>query len=190
MSVLGDILVALVQNQHLQATIAARFDFTSGTKRVWQGNGPLTDGLGDTWQAVGNIGRISGLQLGFGDVNEPLTFELSGLDASFMSIAVNQNAELRGRDCAVYLIMFNQDWSLAANPVVLRTALMDRMVRRFDAQSRLVSITLTAESFMATRFRSPNSYLTHADQIARNPGDRGAERISGYTGPARQIYWF
>jgi hypothetical protein len=189
-SILGTLLADIVQGESLQATLGVRFDFSTGTRRVWKGNGPLTDGLGHTWEGVGNIGAISGLQLGLGDVTEPLTFELSGLDASFASVAVDQST-LRGRDCAVYLIVFNPDWTLAENPVSLRTAVMDRMVRKIDSQNRLVSITLTAESFMVTRFRSPNAYLTHADQIARYPGDRGLERISGYTAPAaRMLYWY
>ncbi len=189
MSILGSALDLMVRGQHVQATLGARFDFGSGVRRVWQGNGPLVDGLGNTWDAVGNIGKITGLSLGYGDVSEPLTFEISGLDASFMTIAVNQRTELKGRDCCVYLFVFNKDWSLAANPISLRTAVMDHMIRRFDSQNRLATITLTAESFMVTRFRAPNAYLTHADQIARYPGDRGLERISGYTGPARVLYW-
>lgn len=189
MSVIGSVLGLLAQNQSVQASLGVRFDFASGMRRVWRGNGPVTDGAGNTWDAIGDIGQISGLSLGVGDVSEPLTFELSGLDQSFMTIAVDQQTEIRGRDCAVYLLAFNADWSLAAEPVSLRTAIMDRMVRKFDAQNRLVSITLTAESFMVTRFRSPNGYLTHADQAARYPGDRGLERISGYSGPARVLYW-
>lgn len=189
MSILGSALVALAQKRNVQATIGARFDFATGTRRVWQGNGPLLDGLGHTWDAIGNVGKISGLSLGYGDVSQPLTFEISGLDPSFMSIAVNQKTELKGRECCVYLFMFNSDWSLAANPIALRTAIMDRMVRKFDAQNRLVAITLTAESFLVTRFRAPNAYLTHADQIKRHPGDYGLERISGYTGPGRVLYW-
>lgn len=189
MSVLGSVLNLLVQDQSIQAALGVRFDFGSGVRRVWRGDGPIVDGLGNTWEAIGNIGQVSGLSLGVGDVSEPLTFELSGLDQSFMTIAVNQDAELRGRDCAVYLLAFKSDWSLAADPVSLRTAVMDRMVRKYDSQNRLVSITLTAESFMVTRFRAPNGYLTHGDQIARYPGDRGLERISGYTGPARVLYW-
>lgn len=190
MSILGSTLDALVKNQNVRATLGAAFDFASGPKLVYRGAlGPLTDGLGNTWDAVGNVGAISGLSLGYGDVSEPLTFELSGLDASFMSIAVNQRVELKGRECTVYLMVFDQNWQLADAPVALRTALMDHMIRKFDAQNRLVSITLTAESFQVTRFRAPNGYLTHADQIARYPGDRGLERISGYTGPGRVLYW-
>lgn len=189
MSALGDVLSLLVADQSVQASVGVRFDFASGTRRVWRGDGPIVDGLGHEWNAIGNIGQISGLSLGVGDVSEPLTFELSGLDPSFMTIAVDQDAEVRGRDCAVYLFAFNSDWSLAANPVSLRTAIMDRMVRKFDAENKVVSITLTAESFMVTRFRSPNGYLTHGDQNVRFPGDRGLERISGYSGPARVLYW-
>ncbi len=190
MSILGDTLALLMQAQHVQATLGVRFDFASGTRRVYRGAlGPITDALGHTWEAIGNIGEITGLSLGMGDVSEPLTFELSGLDQSFMATAVDQKTELKGRDCAVYLLMFETDWSLAGNPVSLRTAVMDRMVRKFDAGNRLVSITLTAESFLVTRFRAPHAFLTHADQDARYPGDRGLERISGYTGPGRVLYW-
>lgn len=189
MSILGATLAALVQGQNVQAALGARFDFASGATRVWQGGGPLVDGTGNTWSGIGNVGSISGLSLGFGDVTEPLVFELSGLDPVFMSHASNQQTELKGRDCAVYLMVFNTDWSLASNPISLRTAIMDKMVTKFDSVQRKVSITLTAESFMVTRFRSPNSYLTHADQIARYPGDRGLERISGYAGPGRVLAW-
>lgn len=189
MSLLGATLASLVQGQSVQAALGVRFDFASGTMRVWQGAGPLVDGAGNSWSGVGNVGSISGLSLGIGDVAEPLTIELSGLDPVFMARAANQQSELKGRDCAVYLIVFKEDWSLASNPISLRTAQMEKMVTRFDSAQKKVSLTLTAESFMVTRFRSPNSYLTHADQIARYPGDRGLERISGYTGPGRVWVW-
>lgn len=192
MSILGAALHQWVSGQSVYAAIGARFDFASGTRRVYRGAlGPITDSNGHTWDAIGDVGKIGGLQLGYGDVGEPLTFELSGLPGNFMTVAVNQRTELKGRACAVYLFVFDKNWQIVGTgaPISLRTAVMDRMVRRFDAQSRLASITLTAESFLVTRFRTPNAYLTHSDQIARYPTDYGCERMSGYTGPARMLYW-
>jgi hypothetical protein len=191
-SILGETLSLLVdQNQNLQASLGVQFEFASGTRRIWRGSGRIKDQDDNVWEPIGQIGTISGLQLGIGEVTEPLTMELSGLDPTFMSISINQATELKGRDCTVYLMVFNEDWSLAARPVALRTAVMDRIVRKFSMSNKLVGITLYAENFLVTRFRSPNGYLTHADQQARFPteGDRGLERISGYTGPARVLYW-
>lgn len=191
MSILGDALHALATRSDVKATIGARFDLASGTRYLYRGDGgTFTDSASHVWEAVGSVGSISGMFAGVGDKTEPMVFSLSALPSSeFASIYVDQKTEIHGRECAAYLIMFNDDWSLASDPIILRTTIMERLVKRVDANGRVTSFNLETESFQSSRFRSPNVFLTHRDQTARHPGDDILERISGYASNMRVLYW-
>ena len=186
---LSALLQTCVTNQNVQGAFGMRFDFTSGTQYVYQGTWPVTDGDGNIWQAVGNIGEITGINLGVGDNAQPLQITLSGLDPSFAALAANQGTELKGRPCALYFLGFNVDWTLADEPAVVQSMLMDHMVTRFDSPARRVTIVLTMESFLVSRWRAPNGYLNQADQTVRVPGDNGLARLAGYAGPGRVVAW-
>lgn len=190
-SILGDALHALATRSDVKATVGARFDLASGTRYLYHGEGgTFTDSGGHIWEAAGVLGSISGMFAGYGDKNEPMVFSLSGLPSSeYASIYVDQKAEIHGRESAAYLIMFDDDWSLASDPIILRTTVMERLVRHVDAKERVARFTLESESFQVSRCRAPNVFLSHRDQTARFPGDDILERISGYASNMRVLYW-
>ncbi len=189
MSNLSTLLQACVTRQNVLGALGLCFNFASGAQYVWQGNGPITDQHGNTWQAVGNVGDIKGINLGVGDTAQALEITLSGLDPSFAAIAANQGTELKGRTLALYFLGFNPDWTLVDAPAVMQTMIMDHMTTRFDSPARSVTITLRAESFLVSRWRAPNGYLNFADQVARYPGDNGLARLAGYGAPSRVVAW-
>lgn len=161
--------------------LAATFHFASQTMHVWTGVGPVV-APDRTFQGVGNVGSIKGLELGYGRPTDSLQIELSGLDSTFFALAAGQETEVRGQRMEIWLLGFGtgnagEEWVLAAaSQEGIRE--MEKMTRSIDYEAGVSKIVLAAEPVAAMRWRAPFGLLTHEDQIARHSGDRGLERVS------------
>lgn len=182
---LPETIAAIIGGATIRAAILAQFDFASGTERVWSGEGELTAG-GYVWKGMGRYGSVDGLSTRTDMSAESLSFVLSGVDPTLVSLAQNSAHEAKGRTCAVYVQFFDVDWSRLDSPYALRSGIMDQMKYRATGPNKR-SISLTAEGLFAFRGAAPFAYYTDRDQEARWSGDTFFKLIP--TLLVKQITW-
>jgi len=179
--VFSAVVQAALKGDVVNACYGVQFSFASGPVSVWQGIGPLDASAfsGPTFQGLGNFGRIGAVQLGTVAQTDGISFELSGLDATFFSLAQSQQAQVRGRLARLYLLFFSASWSLLACGV-RRTFLMDKMQTKINAAADppTMIVSLSCEPILASKNKAPWTFLTDADQRGRYGGDRGLERAA------------
>lgn len=162
-----------------------RFDFTSQTMRLWNGNGVLTATDNSKWQGLGNLGAVSGIEQAVNGEAPQGTFTLSGIDNDIVRLARDEFvAEVRGRKVFVLIQFFGVDdpedpdnqrpldspYALWSGRCLIPTFTFDQGGER--------SITIAAESLFSLRSRPNYAMYTDADQRRRFPGDRGFEFVA------------
>lgn len=166
----------LLDERTLAASFLVFMDFVDTPRRFWLGFGDLVTG-GHTWQGMGGLITIDGLEEDRGTAANAMTFTLSGVDPVHVTLAQQASTRVKGRRVYVYLQFFDVDTQQpVGDPEVVKVATMDQM--RYAAEglgSR--TITVTAEGLMAGRNQSPAALYTDRDQNLRFPGDRGLEQV-------------
>lgn len=76
------------------------FEFVSGTKRVWNGIGKLEAG-GFTYEGLGALGSIEGLQEVRTAESHVVTFTVSGIDSQFLAGALAETDDVQGQVVSV-----------------------------------------------------------------------------------------
>ena len=156
-----------------------QFDFASGTRRLWNGQGALVAG-GQTWEGFAGLGAIDGLEEVRGPVSQKVTFTLSAVDEAMLATALAETSEVQGRLVTVFLQLFDADWQTSGSPFALWTGVMQppRVTRTAagDEGGAMRTIALPAENVFFGRSRVPAGRLTDVDQKTRFPGDRFCEQ--------------
>lgn len=161
-----------------------RFDFTSETMRLWNGNGQLETVDGAVWEGIGQLGGVSGIEQAVNGEAPQATFTLSGIDADIMRLARDEfEAQVKGRLVYVLIQFFGVDdeddpdnqrpldapYSLWCGRILSPTFTLDANGER--------SVSIAAESLFSLRSRPNYAMYTDADQRRRFPGDRGFEFV-------------
>lgn len=147
-----------------------KLDFASETKWVWTGFGLLTVG-GQTYEGIGELISVSGVESVPGTSAHPITVTLSGLDPDIIAFSQDED-EYKNRDFVIWQCVFDED-EQPVEPILFRgDGLMDTVaVSMPDATTR--SITLSVESLWADRGQTPRATYDATSQEARHPGDLG-----------------
>lgn len=161
------------QQTDIRAALLAYFAFSSGDVRAWSGTGDLSFS-GDTYQGVGNLGRISRVEETVDIRAAGLTFELSGVPSSLISIALDDNYQ--GRTCTLWMGLFDTDNALIADPFVLFQGRMDTMEIEDGGKTAIIRLTAENRLIDLTRLDSV-PYYTQADQAQLYGNDRGLEYV-------------
>jgi hypothetical protein len=177
-------IAAALAGEVVRAEVLAEFDFTSGTRRLWPGFGPLEAG-GQTWEGIGGVGSISGIEHAVGDAAPQVTFGLSGVDPGLLGKALDASSEACGRDVTVFLQLFNDHWRPLDAPAAIYLGTMDQV--RVKASLAMCTIQVTAETVFARRAIPPWGWLTDRDQNRLFPGDRGLEQVPAMV--SKSVSW-
>lgn len=181
MSLFSERAIAVLKKPTVRATIGIRFEFDDGPQFYIRGAYPRTDPNGIVWEAGSNIANIDGLQLGVGRRTQPVTITAAGLPgSSWVRLAASQSRLVRGRRAEFFLHAFDDDWKHIEAPTSLGVYDMDKMTVTYDGPSQTASVKLVCEPIGVSKFRAPNSYLNHPDQLARHPGDNILEFMPRY----------
>lgn len=182
MSLFPETIAAKLAGAKVQGAPLVRFEFASETMRLWLGNGELETNDGAKWQAVGQLGAVSGIEQAVNGEAPQATFSLSGVDANIMRLARDEfKAEVLGRRVVVALQFFGiEDEADPDNqrPLDLPYAIWAGrcLAPTFTfSPSGERSIAITAESLFSLRTRPQYAMYTDRDQQRRFPGDRGFE---------------
>lgn len=181
--------------------LLADFAFDSGEVNFWTGIGSLTYN-GKTYVGTGNMGAVSEVTETQNAQAYGIVFQLSGINSSLISLAVNETYQ--GRRCALYLAFLSIDASylelagggtltlagggtlelagagtigeLLADPVPLFKGYMD--VMEVEDNGATSTLKLSAESVLAKLKRTKEGRYTDENQKAKYPGDTGLSRIN------------
>jgi hypothetical protein len=177
---------AAVKAQQDGATVRVgtlvEFRFLSSTVRVWDGFGTITTLDGRVWLGAAGLGSIDGIAQALDGEAPALVLTLSGIDATFYTIAQGERAEYYNRLLIVYDQYFNLDMSCRDNPYSIgmgrMATLTSDMVSTEDG--REYSIELTAENPFTGRRRPRYGWVTPRDQKLRvGEDDTGCDRTPG-----------
>jgi len=146
--------------------VAAELDFSSGFVRCNTSPYTITIG-GNTYAGVGNLGSVSVVEEEATLAAKGVSLQLSGIDPTLLSVALNDN--YRNRAAKLWLCLFDSDHQLIADPYPIGTWRMDLMVVE---RGETATITLTAESPLADWDRPRLRLYTDQDQQSRFPGDK------------------
>jgi hypothetical protein len=183
MGFFDETIAAKLAGRTIGASLLVFMDFKDAPRRWWPGFGNLVAG-GYTWQGTGEFLSVSGLEQPFGTVAPRTTFQLSGIDATVVTLARQASDRVKDRRVTVYIQFFDvapdnagvQPWTNLDQPYAVWTGIMDQMTYVAEGPTNR-SITLTAESLWTNRRRPAYGLYTDRDQNARFPGDRGLEQV-------------
>lgn len=168
-------IAAALAGEAVRASMLVHFEFATTPMRLWLGDGVLDAG-GETWQGLGRLGSISGLEQALNGTAPMATFTLSGVEPSQVAVALDSSDEVKGRPVTVYLQAFGADWQTLDEPYAVYSGVLDQIrIQTKGPTSRVVEVT--AESLFARRGLPPFGYLTDRDQQRLYPGDRGLEQV-------------
>ncbi len=151
----------------------AALEFDAGTEYLWTGLGQI-DALGQTWEGVGGLATIEGLEEGIDLSPFALSLGLSRLDAQVGSLAINET--FQHRPITLYLGAM-LDGALVADPGVVFQGEMLDVETTVGAEGGEV-IVLTCENELARLDRSSNVRYTDIQLQSEYPGDLAFEFLS------------
>ncbi len=176
-------IAAKLAGRTVAASLLCFMDFRVTPRRWWMGFGDLEAG-GYTWQGMGELIQIDGLEQPIGTVAPKTTFQLSGVDPTVVKLAKKASDRVKDRRCRVYLQYFDitpddasvAPWSLLDEPFAIWSGMMDQLTYSGQGPSQR-GVTQSAESLWTNRSRPPFGLWSDRDQNARFPGDRGLEQV-------------
>ncbi len=166
-------VTAEVQKAEVRAEAIAHFAFDSGSLRFWTGVGDL-EWNGDTYIGTGNLGGISPVEESGAVKTSDLSFTLSGLPASLISVALGEHYQ--GRLCELWVGFFDTSGVLIDDPVPTFAGRMDTMTVVDNGDT--ASITVVATNRLKDLDRPNHArFYTDQDQQEEFPGDLGFQFV-------------
>ena len=135
-----------------------------------------------TYIGVGALGTISVLEEGVELADKPVTLELSGVDATMLSTALN--VDYQNKAVTIYLAVVDDEDAFIGVPVVLFKGKIDTMSVSLSEDAK---ISVRCSWDWADWERPSAGRYTNEDQQARFTGDKGLEFISQSV--EKQIFW-
>ncbi len=163
-----------LQANRARVRILAHFGFDSGSVRVWDDFGDLLFD-GDTYNGIGNLGKVGVVKETAGLRANGLKFTLNGIPTSLISIAIGEHYQ--GRTCEMWRAFLDSGNALIADPVKIFAGRIDQMVVT-DAGD-YAEIVLTAENRLVELVRPLRTrFYTDQDQQQEFPGDLAGEFVT------------
>lgn len=166
---------------NVRIAILLRMDFDSGTVRINSLAHHVTWD-GETWLGGGDLARVSAAEEGEEIQAYGMTFTLSGVKPSLLSIALNE--DIQGRSVRMWLAAFDSTYQVIADPYLVYRGRMDTM--RVVAGSE-ATIQLTCEGRLADFARARVRRYNSEDQQMVYPTDRFFDYVPGLVD--KTLYW-
>lgn len=180
------------------------FVFDGGTLRFWNGIGTISWN-GAVWTGSGNLLRVDPAEETQDIEAQSASYELSGIPASLLAVALNHASEGRGRPCRIWFgalslsdvagayssafstafTVYQPENSVIQDPVRVFSGKMDVMA--IEKNPKRPVIRLTAENDLIILNRTRNRRYTHEDQQIDYPGDLGLEFVAGLQD--KEVIW-
>lgn len=169
----SDVTAALAASE-VVLVLLLKLEFDSGTVALNTSNWHLTWG-GTTYQGAGGLGTINPVEDSPGEI-KGLSFEISGVAASSISLALDGVDEWQGCPVSIYTALISPSSGQVVDADLLWSGVGDTMSIREDGET--CSVQATAESSAVDLLRGVPVTYTNADQQALHPGDRAFEYVN------------
>jgi hypothetical protein len=169
----------------VRQALLMKLEFLSETKWIWNDRGPLYV-AGQTWEGVGAVVSVTGVESVPGTTAHPMTITMSGVDPKLIPLALDA-AEYKGRPFTLWQCLFDEAFQ-PVEPILFRgDGYMDLVLfgmPRGDERT----LTLTVESIFADR-----GFATHSTYSAESlnhffPDDLGMVHQAGVANGARAVW--
>ena len=165
---------AEVAGKKIRPLVLIKFEFDSGSLRLWNGIRPLTFNA-EVYTGSGNLLNISGVQETQVLKAAGVTFTLSGIDASAISIALTE--DYQGRPVTLWFGAMDADENIIDAPFQQFQGYLDVMTMEDDGETATISVT--AENELLDLERPRVRRYTDKDQEMDYRGDRFFEFVEG-----------
>ncbi len=156
---------------HVRVVYLVFMDFSSGALYATTAPDQFVYG-GNTYLGLGKLGRISTVAETGEQKAAGMQFNLSGIPAAQISIALTEHYQ--GRDVTVKMALLDADYTIIADPILIFSGLMDTMDMTVGATAE---IAVGAESRLSRWEKALGLRYNHAVQSVRYPGDLGLEFV-------------
>lgn len=177
----SDDMIAMLSKEHVILAMAAEFFFDSGVTRVHTGIGNIVLN-GYVFTGLGDLGSIDAISEENTTTASSLALTLSGLNASLLSQALNENCV--NREFNGYLLALNEDGTVQVADLVFKGFISENYATLGD-QDSAISFKV---SNIFEKWDTGFSYrFTDESHVARFPGDRIFRYVAQMS--ERSIYW-
>jgi len=165
----------------LKTVTMVNLQFDSTPIYVHTGVGTITYD-GNDYLGVGGLGKVTPIKESSDLEVTRVILELSGIDASNISVALNQ--QYQGRVATIYQAFLDSDYTLIADPVVVFKGTMDNQIINLGNTAKVeVAVISLLEDWQKARIRRYNN----EDQQNLYPGDKGLEFVEQVV--EKEIFW-
>lgn len=167
-------MTAAVNAARKRPVIIVRIDTAADPVLAWSGVGPLEFG-GDTYSGVGNFGGVTSPKDTSRLEATGISYTLRGVPIDIIgNVAVDMRQNLPAR---MWWGFLDDAGALVPDPVLIHEGLVG-VVSTTDGPGT-VTVTVQAESLLASMKLPREVRATPEDQRTRVPGDRGFDYVAG-----------
>jgi hypothetical protein len=182
---LSSTIVGHVSGTVVRPAFAAKLEFDTGNLNVWTGMGSLAFNPGtgiETFLGTGGLGGIAPVEETSTVRAVGMSFSLSGIPSSLLSLALLENYQ--DRLAHLWVLFFNADGSLLGSTLIFKGR-MDTMDIEEGAEKS--AITVTAESVLVGLEKANERRYTSEDQHLNYPSDKGFDFVPSLQ--LKEIKW-
>lgn len=173
-----------VQEPEIVPILLVKLAFDSSDVNVWTGIGDLSFG-GDTYSGVGDLGGVSELEETIILRSSGVTFTLSGIPSSLLSIALAEDYSERFAKMWFAVIDY-QAKTFIGTPYLAFSGRMD--VMDIDEGPEVSTISLSCENRLVDLERPKIRRYTSEDQKIDFPSDLGLDFVAGIN-DGKSVIW-
>lgn len=176
-------MLAAIQAGQIYPAIFIQAQFATGTIYIWSGYGSVTWG-GHTWQGVGSLLSVSGIEEGATIEARGISIGLSGIDPALLADALQEFKV--GAPAVIYLGMFSgSPLALLSAPISCWAGQMDQAT--IDVSAETATITVNCESLLILHNVAVDYRYTNDCQYQEYPGDIGLQFKASICN--QNLYW-
>lgn len=156
----------------LSPAILVKAEFDGGDVRLWSGYGSITYDS-ETYTGTGHLGRITTIEETQRLQANGVTFQISGIPSSLISVTLSE--DYQGRPITCWFAVLNSAGQLISDPYQTFSGKMDVMEIHDDGDTSIISIR--AESDLIDLRESREKRYTPEDQKIKYPSDQGLDFV-------------
>lgn len=161
-----------IDAQVLRPCLLVKGEFDGGDLNLWSGYGELSWG-GDTYTGAGNLLNVTAVEESQELKANSVVFELDGLDAAIVSIALSE--DYQGRPVTCWFAVLDTSGAIIADPYKLFSGQMDVMEVTDDGEKAILK--MSAESDLIDLRDAKERRYTPEDQKLYYPNDKGLDFV-------------
>lgn len=166
-------MVTEVTADQLHPALLVKAEFDSGDLRLWSGVGSITYN-GEVYTGAGSLLSISEMTEVTNVEAQGAVFQLTGIDAALLSLALTE--PYQGRAITCFFACLDTSYALVADPIPLFKGRMD--VLQLDESGDTATMSMQVENKLIDLKSTKVRRYTPEDQKQQYPDDLGLDYVS------------